>query len=198
MPRPVASKLVVSFLLPFFLNSPCLPPAWMRIDAPIMSDSDYEADDASSFSGEAAPSHPPPVPGSLVARGRAFLPCRHWKDTQEAWGTCAVPLCSHVIVCAVQLGQWSWTRWRMKPNMMPCSTTKRNPEVTRTLLLRPIHGLCCACVPRCKDGNGQDVQTMDQQKEVAGQQQNQVRKARQEPFRAFDPCGRLHLHRPQR
>eukprot|EP00808_Paulinella_micropora_P010960 g80876.t1 len=28
---------------------------------------------------------PPPAPGSLIARGRAFLPTKHWKDTQEAW-----------------------------------------------------------------------------------------------------------------
>eukprot|EP00808_Paulinella_micropora_P025163 g71397.t1 len=28
---------------------------------------------------------PPRAPGSLIARGRAFLPTKHWKDTQEAW-----------------------------------------------------------------------------------------------------------------
>eukprot|EP00808_Paulinella_micropora_P007216 g54120.t1 len=27
----------------------------------------------------------PPAAGSLIARGRAFLPTRHWKDTQESW-----------------------------------------------------------------------------------------------------------------
>eukprot|EP00808_Paulinella_micropora_P002965 g14714.t1 len=37
-----------------------------------------EEDDSGSDS-------PPPAPGSLIARGRAFLPTKHWKDTQEAW-----------------------------------------------------------------------------------------------------------------
>lgn len=68
---------------------------------------DTDEDEASTEPVEASPSpmQPPPAPGSLVARGRAFLPTRHWKDTQEAQGTFAFRsnfLCSHVTLFAVQ------------------------------------------------------------------------------------------------
>ena len=57
---------------------------------------DYSDDDDDAYSDEsddAERRESTAAPGSLIARGRAFLPCRHWKDTQEAWGTLPFPWC---------------------------------------------------------------------------------------------------------